>query len=99
VATVFEEAKKLKTDGPTGSDLKKVKETLIRERETAMKENNYWQQVLLNIYRQGDKPMTLEDYKKMVNSVKAKDISKVTRQYFNDANYVRGELMPAEEDR
>ena len=95
VTTVFEEAKKLKTLGPTENDLKKVKETLIRNRETAMKENSFWLNTLTNVYRQGDKPMTLNDYKKLVNSVKAKDIRRVTRQYFNDRNYVLGELMPA----
>ena len=97
VVTVFEEAKKLKTAGPTESDLKKVKEIFIRNRETAMKENQYWLQILMNTYRQGDKLMTLEDYKKLVNSVKTRDIRRVTQQYFNDRNYVLGELMPAKE--
>ena len=96
VVTVFEEAKKLKTSGPTESDVKKVKETLIRNRETAMKENQYWLNMLTNIYRHGDKPMTLEEYKKLVNSVKAKDIRRVTQQYFNDTNYVLGELKPVQ---
>jgi zinc protease len=94
-ATVFEQARKIKADGPTEIDLNKVKETLIRERETAMKENTYWQHVLLNTYRQGDKLMTFEDYKKLIHSVKAKDIRRVARKYFNEANYVVGELMPA----
>jgi zinc protease len=95
VVTVFEEVKKLKTHGPTENDLKKVKETLIRNCETAIKENQYWLNVLINIYRNGDKPMTLDEYKKLVNSVKAKDIRSVTRQYFNEKNYVLGELKPA----
>ena len=94
IATVFEEAQKIKTDGPTDVDLNKVKETLIRERETAMKENSYWQQVLLNTYRQGDKLMTLDEYRKLVNSVKAKDIRRIALQYFNEMNYVVGKLMP-----
>ncbi len=97
VATVFDEAKKLKTTGPTEIDLNKVKETLIRERETMMKENSYWQQILLNVYRHGDKLMTLEEYKKMINSVKAKDIRKTAQKYINEKNYVIGELMPAKE--
>jgi len=71
-----------------------VKETLIREREIAIQENVYWQQVLLNIYRQGDKVMTLDEYKKMVNAVKASDIRKIALKYFNETNYVTGKLMP-----
>jgi len=93
-ATVFEEAKKIKDKGPTVTDLNKVKESRIRERETAVKENAYWQQILLNTYRQGDKLMTLEEYTKLVNSVKPKDIRKVSRKYFNEKNYVVGKLMP-----
>jgi zinc protease len=95
-ATVFEEAKKIKDSGPADIDLKKVKETLIRERETVMQENAFWQQILLNTYRQGDKLMTLEEYKKMVNAVKASDIRKVAQKYFNEKNYVTGKLMPVE---
>ncbi|MDR1172766.1 MAG: insulinase family protein [Bacteroidales bacterium] len=94
-ATVFDEVRKIKADGPTDVDLDKVKETLIRERETAMKENSYWQAALLNTYRQGDKLTTFEDYKKLINSVKAKDIRRIARQYFNEANYAVGKLMPA----
>jgi zinc protease len=94
IATVFEEAKKIKTAGPTGTDMNKVKENLIRERETAMKENSYWLQALMNMYRQGDKLTTLEEYKKLINSVKANDIRKVAQQYFSETNYVEGKLMP-----
>jgi zinc protease len=94
IATVFDEAQKLKTAGASETDLNKVKETLIRERETAMKDNSYWLQTLLNTYRQGDKLMTFDEYKKLINSVKAKDIRSVAQQYFNETNYVEGRLMP-----
>ena len=33
---------KIKKDGPSEIDLNKVKETLIRERETRIKENGFW---------------------------------------------------------
>ena len=94
IVTVFEEARKIKATGPTDTDLDKVKETLIRERETAMKENAYWQQILLNTYIQGDKLMTLEEYTKLVQSVRPNDIRRVARLYFNERNYVIGKLMP-----
>ena len=94
IVTVFEEARKIKNSGPSDVDLNKVKETLVRQRETAMKENSYWQQALLNTYRQGDKLMTLEEYTKLIHSVKPKDIRKVARLYFNERNYVIGKLTP-----
>jgi len=95
IVTVFDEAKKIKAYGPTDVDLNKVKETLIRERETAMKENSFWLQVLLNTYRQGDKLMTIEEYTKLIQSVKPRDIRRIARLYFNERNYVIGKLMPA----
>jgi zinc protease len=97
VATVFDEAKKLKTGGPEPADLNKVKEIMIRERESLMKENSYWQQVLQNVYKRGDKLVSLEEYTKFIRSVKPKHISNLTRKYFNENNYVLGKLMPAKE--
>ena len=97
MVTVFEEVRKIKTQGPTEVDLNKVKETIIRERETAMKENSFWQQVLLNTYRQGDKLMTLDEYKKIVQSIRTRDISAIARKYFTETNYVASKLMPEKE--
>jgi zinc protease len=94
MVTAFEEARKIKAQGPTAVDLNKVKETLIRERETNMKENSFWQQVLLNTYRQGDKLMTLEEYKKLIQSIRPRDIQIIAQLYFNERNYVAGKLMP-----
>ncbi|MDR1865559.1 MAG: hypothetical protein LBR08_08310, partial [Bacteroidales bacterium] len=79
---------------PTLTDLDKVKETLIRERETMMKENAYWLNVLQNMYRQKDKLMTLEEYRKIIRSVNRKDIRNVARKYINENNYVIGKLLP-----
>ena len=96
IETVFDEAKKLKTGGPANTDLNKVKETMIRERETMLKENIYWQQSLQNIYRHGDKLLTFEEFKKMVNSIKTRDIRRTAQKYLSETNYVIGKLMPAE---
>ena len=94
IVTLFEEVKNIKNQGPTDIVLNKVKETLIREREIAVKENSYWLQVLLNTYMLGDKPMTFDEYKKLINSVSSKDIRRIARTYFNERNYVAGKLMP-----
>ena len=95
VYTLFDEARRLKTRVPSAADLNKVKETLIREREIAIKENSFWLQELLNTYMQGDRLMTLEEYTRLVNSVRPNDIRRAARQYFNETNYVIGKLMPA----
>jgi len=48
--TVLDEMNMIKKKGPTKTDLNKVKETLIRERETQIKENNFWLLYLQNHY-------------------------------------------------
>jgi zinc protease len=93
--TVLDEMSKIRADGPTELDLNKVKETLIRERETRMKENSFWMSMLTNYYYQGDKLYSLEEYKSIVNSITQKDIKAVADLYLNTKSYVQVELTPA----
>ncbi len=92
--TILDEMKKLKAEGATETDLNKVKETLIRERETRIKENSYWLAALQNHYLYGDKLRSLEEYKEFVNSVTAKDIKTVAKKYLDTDSYVEVALTP-----
>ena len=92
IFVVFEEAKKLKANGPNAIELNQLKETLISQRESEMTENQYWLSVLLNTYQHGDRLMTFEEYKRLVNSVRPRDIRRIARQYFNENNYVIGKF-------
>ena len=91
---IFAEAKKIKDNGPDEADLNLIKEYLIRQREANMANNEYWMSAFLNLYQNGEKIMSLNDYKKAVNSVKTSDVKKVARQYFNETNYLVGFFMP-----
>ena len=93
--TVLGEMVKIKKNGPTQEDLNKVKETLIRERETRLKENNFWVSALQNYYLNGDRLLTLEEYKTFVSSFTTKDIKKVAGKYLDTENYVKVALTPA----
>ncbi len=93
--TVLGEMGKIKKNGPSEEDLNKVKETLIRERETRLKENNFWISALQNYYLNGDRLLTLEEYKTFVNSFTAKDIKKVAGKYLDTESYVKVALTPA----
>ncbi len=46
---------KIKKEGPAETDLNKVKETMIRERETQIKENSFWISFLQNHFLYGNK--------------------------------------------
>jgi len=94
--TVLDEMKKIKTEGPTETDLNKVKETMIRERETRIKENSFWLSYLQNHYLYGTRILSLEEYKELVNSFRQKDIKAVAKKYLDTENYVRVALTPQE---
>jgi zinc protease len=94
--TVLDEMTKVKKNGPTEEDLNKVKETLIRERETRLKENNFWISALQNLYFNGDRLLTLEEYKTYVNSFTVKDIKALAGKYLDTGNYVKVALTPAQ---
>jgi zinc protease len=92
--TVLGEMTKIKKNGPTQEDLNKVKETLIRERETRLKENSFWLSALQAYYLNGDRLMNLEEYKTFVNSFTTKDIKKVAGKYLDTESYVKVALTP-----
>jgi zinc protease len=94
--TVLDEMNKIKNEGPTEVDLNKVKETLIREREIRIKENNYWLSTLQNHYINGDRLLSLEEYKTFVNSFTRDDIKAIARKYLDTESYVKVALTPAE---
>jgi len=93
--TVLAEIEKIIKYGPSEEDLGKVKETLIRGRETAMKYKSFWLSALLSHYLNGTVLMTLEEYKSFVSSFTPKDIRKMAKRYLDTRNYVRVALLPA----
>jgi zinc protease len=91
---VLGEMAKIMKNGPAAEDLNKVKETLIRERETKLKENNFWISYLQGLYLNDDRLMTLDEYKTFVNSFTSKDIKKIADKYLDTENYVKVALTP-----
>jgi zinc protease len=87
---------KIKNEGPTEVDLGKVKETLLRDRETRMKENSFWTSTLQNHYLMGDKLLSLDEFKTFVNSFTRKDIQSIAKKYLNTSSYVEVALTPKE---
>jgi len=92
--TVLDEMEKIKKDGPTEIDLNKVKETLIRDRETKIKENGFWLTTLQNHFFYGDVLLSLEEYKTFINSFSGNDIKVLANRYLNTNNYVQVALTP-----
>ncbi len=91
---VFAEIKKLKENGPTEKDLLKVKEKLLRERESSIRENKFWLNVLKNSYLHKFDINELDKYNDFVNNLSIEQLKKAANKYFNDQNYIRVVLKP-----
>ena len=94
IALTFKEIKNLQKKGPSKTDLDKVKENLNRDRETEIKKNEYWLIKLENLYYEDVKLNTLDEYRKIVNSVTSEDIEKAAQKYLPAEHYVKVLLMP-----
>ncbi|MDR1673326.1 MAG: insulinase family protein [Bacteroidales bacterium] len=95
ITAVFAEMKNLK-NSPTETDLRKAKETLVRNREAGMKENEWWMNALQHYYQQNDKLMTQQEYGKSVQSITTRDVKNIARKYLNENNCLISRLIPEE---
>ncbi len=93
--TILDEMGKIKKDGPAEIDLNKVKETLIRDRETRLKENGFWLTSIQNHFLFGDKLLSLEEYKTFISSFTGAEIKAIANKYLNTNSYVQVALTPA----
>jgi len=94
--TILDEMKKIIKDGPTETDMNKVKETMVRERETQVKENSFWLSYLQNPYLYGIDMLSLDEYKDFVNTFPAKKVRAIAKKYLDTEEYVRVALTPKE---
>jgi zinc protease len=81
----------------TGSDdknLVKIKETLLRERETSLKENRFWLSYLSSSYQNGLDIMDMNKYNEWVNALKGSDFKKMAKKYIKKGKLVKFTLKP-----
>lgn len=93
--TLLDEMTKIMQKGPQEEDLIKVKETLIRDRQTKMNENGFWLSMLQNHFLNNDRLMTLDEYTSFINSFTIKEIKAIADKYLNTHAYVRVALTPS----
>ncbi len=94
---VFDEIKKFASGGPSEEELDKAKEKMLRERETAEKENSFWLSILSNTYyiKNGDFSQ-YGTYENIVESLTTESVKKAFQTYFDFKNYVSVALAPGE---
>ncbi len=91
---VLEDIKDLQVSGPKGSDLTKVKEILKRERETNLRDNDFWVDVLRSYFIHDQDPLLIMAYSDMVDKLTPEGIRQAAIQYLNRQRYVKVTLYP-----
>lgn len=91
---VFKIMNDLKKKGPSIADLEKAKETVIRERETNIKKNNYWLSKIESAYFNGEDLNQVLNFEEKIKSFNQTDIANISKICFNENNFVRVVLYP-----
>lgn len=89
-----EEIADVKKNGSNEVNLGKIKETLLKERETQLKENNFWLSYILSADVFNESLADLDLYKDWVNALKGEDFKRLANTYFNDKEFKRFVLNP-----
>lgn len=90
----FEVLDQIMKEGPTETDLAKVKEQLISGRTTQLEKNGYWLSVIPGSKWYGYELQTLEEYTNAVNALTVEDLKAVAQKYLKHDEYVRVSLKP-----
>jgi zinc protease len=92
---VFEIISEYQKNGPTAEELAKAQEKMLRERETALRENGFWMGILSNTYylKNGDFS-EFGNYEKLVKSLTLDSTKKAFNDLFDFKNYISVALAP-----
>ena len=94
VSVVFAQIDSIQAKGPTDAELAKVREQIIRGRETDLKQNGFWLNLLASADQNGDDPHVLLDTSELLRQATTERIRDVARKYLNEKNYVLVKLLP-----
>ena len=93
--SVFAIIKDLVVNGPKQEEVDKAREKIKRERETNLRENNYWQTTLKSYYlnMNGDFK-TFDEFNGAVTGLNAQSLKAAAAKTFDFKNYTSVALMP-----
>ena len=75
-------------------NLIKIKETALRERESGLKENQFWLSAISTSAQNSEEILELMSYNDWVKSLKAEDLKNFAVKYLNTDNYAKFILLP-----
>lgn len=85
----------LRTHGPSPDVLAKVKETMLRERETSVRENRYWLDRIGGALELGEDPRLLLGTEARIRALTPEQVREAARRWVDPDRFVRVTLLPA----
>lgn len=98
INTAMNEINLLKSNGASDQDLTKVKETMLRIRETDLKENKFWIKGLEQYHKHRENPMIILDFENYVENLTSEDIKSAANSYLDESRMVKVVLNPEVEN-
>jgi len=95
VKAAFDEIAQIQRDGVGDDYLEKVKQTFTRERETRLRNNEFWIGWLSSAYTYGDDPTLVLDPSKMLARATSANMKAAARRYLDTKQYFEPILLPA----
>lgn len=83
----------IKQNGISQANLKKVKETQLRELEVQLENNGFWLSYIESVLTNNQDPYFITYKKKEINNLKSEDLQQVANKFITD-KYIRMVLLP-----
>jgi zinc protease len=91
---VFQEIESLRNHGPSPVDLQKVREMIVRGRESELRRNHFWLQQILVHHRHGWDLSDIPGHEVRLAAVQTDRVRDAAVRYLDLANYVQVSLVP-----
>lgn len=97
VGEVFDQIESLRREGAGDEELAKVKETRLRQRETALEANDFWLRHLAHANRIGEDPREALKLDSLLDQLTSESVRSAAVTYLDPERFVRVTLMPEQE--
>jgi zinc protease len=94
VKSLFSEIDRLRMDGPAEAHVRDIRAALLREYETASKENQFLVEEIAQRYEDGEDVRDVARIPALYDGLSAESVRDAARLYLDTRNYVRVTLVP-----
>jgi len=94
IQAAFDEIMRIQAEGVDETVLEKVRESFIRQREVAVKENNFWLNTISTYDKFGLDLARLDRFEERVKGIDVEMIQSAAKRFFDFENRMKAKLLP-----